>query len=105
MEVNTDIDGLKTKKRVGRVKYSMVKPGLILAVDLHRTKSNGSRVYNIVIKTSDKNVAMIMGTGELIHIEPDCPVESIHKFKYIPYTDSIGMVDISNKRSEWLLRK
>lgn len=105
MEVNTDIDGLKTKKKVGRVKYSMVKPGLILAIDLHRTKLNGSRVYNMVIKTNDKNVAMIMGTGELIHIESDYPVESIHKFKYIPYSDTIGMVDISNKRSEWLLRK
>lgn len=102
MEVDTDIDGLKTKKKVGRVKYSMVKPGLILAVDLNRTKLNGSRVYNIVIKTSNGNVAMVMGTGELIHIEPDHPVESIHKFKYIPYNDTIGMVDISNERSEWL---
>lgn len=104
MEVSTDIDGLKTKKKVGRVKYSMVKPGLILAVDLHRAKLNGGRVYNMIIKTSDENVAMIMGTGELIHIESNYPVESIHKFKYISYSDTISMVDISNERSEWLLR-
>lgn len=104
MEVNTDIDGLKTKKRVGRVKYSMVKPGLILAIDLYGQKLNGSRVCNMVIKTSDENVAMIMGTGKLIHIKPDYLVKSIHKFKYIPYMDTIGMVDISNERSEWLLK-
>ena len=101
MEVNTDIDGLKAKRRVGRVKYGMVKPGLVLAVDLGREP----RAYNIVIKTEDEDVAMIMGTGELIHIEPDHPVESIYKFEYIPRDDSIRMVDISNKRCKWLLRK
>lgn len=103
MEMNTDIEGLKTKKEVARVKYDMVKPGLILAVDLGR-ELNGSRVYNLVIKTGDENIAMIMGTGELLYIEPDHFVESIHKFKYIPYSDSIGMADISNKRKEWLLK-
>lgn len=100
MEVNTDIEGLTTRNKLGRVEYSMVKPGLILAVDLGRTDG-----YSMIIKTDSENVAMMMGTGELFYIMPNHEVKSIHKFKYIPYDDAIKMVDISNKRSEWLLKK
>lgn len=103
MKVDTDIDGLRTRKEVGRVEYSMVKPGLILAVDLGN-KSNSSPVYNMIIKTDSENVAMMMGTGELFYIMPNHSVESIHKFKYMQCADTIGMVDISDKRSEWLLK-
>lgn len=103
MMVDTDIDGLTTRKKVGRVEYSMVKPGLILAVDLGKTK-NQNHYYNMIIKTDSENVAMMMGTGELFYIMPNHEVKSIHKFKYIPYDDAIKMVDISDKRSEWLLK-
>lgn len=103
MKVDTDIDGLRTKKKVGRVEYKMVKPGLILAVDLGN-KSNGNPVYNMIIKTDSENVAMMMGTGELFYIMPNHSVESIHKFKYMQWADTIGMVDISDNRSEWLLK-
>lgn len=99
MEVNTDIEGLTTRNKLGRVEYSMVKPGLILAVDLGRTDG-----YSMIIKTDSENVAMMMGTGELFYIMPNHSVESIHKFKYIQWADTIGMVDISDNRSEWLLK-
>lgn len=103
MKVDTDIDGLRTRKEVGRVEYSMVKPGLILAVDLGKREGQ-NHIYNMIIKTDSENVAMMMGTGELFYIMPNHSVESIHKFKYMQWADTIGMVDISDKRSEWLLK-
>lgn len=99
MEVNTDIEGLTTRNKLGRVEYSMVKPGLILAVDFGRTDG-----YSMIIKTDSENVAMMMGTGELFYIMPNHSVKSIHKYKYNSLVDKICIVDISNKRSEWLLK-
>lgn len=99
MEVNTDIEGLTIKKELGRVEYSMVRPGLILAVNLGRADE-----YSMIIKTDSENVAMMMGTGELFYIMPNYSVASIHKYEYNPLTDKICIVDISNKRNEWLLK-